>query len=51
MLITVVVQRHEDECGRCSLERLCRRADPRLKAAADELERQRATMAMQGRST
>jgi hypothetical protein len=45
-LVSVVLQRHEDECGRCNLAPLWRRGDPALKRAVDWLS---ATMAAQER--
>ena len=35
MLVTVVLQRHEEECGRCRLDRLWQHGDPGLKAMVD----------------
>jgi hypothetical protein len=49
MLITIVVQRHEDECGRCNLARLWRHADPSLKQAVDDVWQQLGAMVMQER--
>jgi hypothetical protein len=49
MLITIVIQRHEDECGRCNLARLWRHADPSLKQAVDDAWQQLGAMAMQER--
>ena len=45
-LIGVVLQKHQDECGRCNLAHLWRRGDPALKRAVDRLS---ATAAVQGR--
>ena len=35
LLVTVVLQRHEEECGRCRLDRLWQYGDPALKAMVD----------------
>ncbi len=35
MLVTVVLQRHEEECGRCRLDRLWQYGDPSLKQMVD----------------
>jgi hypothetical protein len=45
-LVSVVLQHHEDECGRCNLGHLWRRGDPALKQTVDTLC---ATMAVQER--
>ena len=45
-LVTVCIQKHEDECGRCNLKYLWRRGDPALKREVDRLH---ATAAVQGR--
>lgn len=37
-VISVLLQRHEDECGRCRLEKLWEQhGDPAMKTAVDEL--------------
>jgi hypothetical protein len=49
-LKTVLIQRHEDECGRCNLGRLWREhGDPDFKAAVDRTWEQLGAMALQGR--
>jgi hypothetical protein len=48
-LVTVVLQRHEAECGRCNLARLWRHADPSLKQAVDDVWRRLGSLALKDR--
>ncbi len=49
LLITVVLQRHEEECGRCRLDRLWQHGDPSLKAMVDATWDRIQELAMQER--
>jgi hypothetical protein len=49
ILITVVLQRHEEECGRCNLQRLWHRGDPTVKALSDAVSEQLTAAALSGR--
>jgi len=40
MLVTVVLQRHEEECGRCRLDRLWQHADLNLRDAVEQVWQQ-----------
>jgi hypothetical protein len=48
-LVTVVLQRHEDECGKCNLTRLWQHADLSLKQSVDDAWRQLVVQALRGR--
>jgi hypothetical protein len=48
-LVTVVLQRHEDECGKCNLNRLWQHADLSLKGLVDDAWRRFGSLALKER--